>query len=57
MSWGRGIQFSILIFSSAVSADNEVILKSVLFNILLKLSESWCEGTVHLLYSKGSVGR
>lgn len=40
MSWGRGIQFSILMFSSAVSADNEVILKSVLFNILLKLSES-----------------
>lgn len=46
MSWGRGI--NILMSSSAASIGNEIIKKSLLFKILLKLRKTICEGTVHL---------
>lgn len=45
-------------FACAASTDNEIIKKSVLFNVLLELSMSSCEGTLHLLDSRSiTVGR
>lgn len=48
VSSGRGIKPNILMFSSAASSGNEIIKKSLLFKIWLKLRKSMCEGTVHL---------
>lgn len=46
MSWRRGI--NILMSSGAASIGNEIIKKSLLFKIFLKLRKTICEGTVHL---------